>query len=158
MRNPVSFSYDQPCLWQQIHRKPHSPPAGSRWGFLHILHSWPALAAAWSTWTWHLGRQTSPAAGRRKLARPVKGKATYFWEAPCRSIQRFRIWHVSHWYIKSHSNIRGFCWEYGATLSRLTHPSEALASVQQCNTEGRTGHVYSLPSLSVPAREHNNGK
>lgn len=96
MRCPISFVfYDQPYLWQPPHRKPRSPPAGLCWGSLHTLHSRPAWAAAWWTWIWHPERQTSPAAGCRKLPRQVKEKAT-LWKASLRCFIRTISWHVRH--------------------------------------------------------------
>lgn len=63
---------DRPYLSLQTHRKPHSQSAESRWAFVHTLHSRPAWAATWWTWTWHLERQTWPAAVHRKLQHQVK--------------------------------------------------------------------------------------
>lgn len=101
-------SCDQPYPWQQPHRKPHSPPAGLHWGFLRTLHTRPAWVSTWWTWIWRLGHQTSPAAGRRKLPRLVKEKATLCKASPHCLNQRIGC-HVLPFVCEHHCKIGKLC-------------------------------------------------
>lgn len=111
---------------------PHSPPAASHWGSLHTLHTLPAWAAAWWTWIWHLERQTSPAVGRRKLARQVKEKDTRLSE---NRLTCFHLWMKT---------IATFRQENNTVLPWVTHRDQVLGLVSQCWTEGRIGWIYHI--------------
>lgn len=148
----ISFvTHDQPYLWQQPHRKPRSPPAGLCWGFLRTLHSRPAWAAIWWTWIWHLERQTSPAAGHRKLPHPGQGKGHFFERHHCRLSWRSR-WHDSHLCAHIIATLSRFGWKQW-NIHGLTHngPGVSAGTTMQDQRQDRTS-LFSDLSLNISMR------